>query len=300
MGGKERQTQRRNALYQVSMELSNNSGSGPARKPVDPTKTKEFFQAISSNTQAKFGVVKLCELDINSIRSANSGESLLEFASAMKRDAIVSSLIRAGAVPDCLKETEIYRKFLNFTSNSYSHFAAYAVMMSFAFGTTNDDDDKGCTMCSGKESLLKLNPCHHIICQVCYWKSMVLDRLSFYDDLVCLCCNQFVYLEKFKSLYLKDESNNDWKLIAKKSFEKWKLLPEELEIVQTKYYRRKDPSFEALPMKAIAGRFLGGYKKKRNDIFLAACQNGFLERGFQLLVNYSNYISSQGITVSRM
>jgi hypothetical protein len=91
-----REDQRRLADYKV-INCSND------RQPITKNELAAFVQAIEKNISCQFGVVRLCRLELDTLRpnpfKPGEKSNLIRFAAKLGRDSIVSSLLRGGTTP---------------------------------------------------------------------------------------------------------------------------------------------------------------------------------------------------------
>jgi hypothetical protein len=175
-----------------------------ARVAMNAEQTSALLCAIENNQQAMFGLCHLASLDLNTVCSTSRGAlTLLEYAARLGRDAMVASLLRAGADPSVsqrapsglfvagsgtLAENVLLKRLW---SESPAVAAYWVILISDARCRTfaaSSATSVACAVCGRDEAPLVLaRPCAHTCCEQCLWMRII-DAPPFADPVFCPIC----------------------------------------------------------------------------------------------------------------
>ena len=220
---------RRQAFDDMKSERSRgtSNSSTTTRHPLTSDQITSFLQAIRTKQKASFGLVKLRQLQLNSLITIpwlsdhNDGRrcqmTLLEYAAFRGRDAIVSCLLRGGADPymrandattnavasqSKVKDEEEFNDQKEFTTSPEQYLASFSLQ----YGTyvvnrlaqmrvhpNTVKHDALCVFCHLKPiDAPLLSKCRiHFVCESCCWLAMQDVHRQCNDEIldVCLQCH---------------------------------------------------------------------------------------------------------------
>ncbi|KAI9205794.1 uncharacterized protein BJ171DRAFT_499617 [Polychytrium aggregatum] len=248
------------------------------RLPLTREQLADLVHAIQKSNLAKFGLVKLSTLGLSLVHEIESKPcTLLEYAAGMRRDSIVSSLLRAGADPtvsaDCPEG--LFRGQLALALASVlPAFAVYIVCLAVQ-GASNGPRSSNCKLCrQHRPSLLVLYPCRHEVCRQCFWTA-VMERPCKWEDMECPLeqCRTVLCLESEADLSKPSwPANEGPAATAARSRSRYLLLPESRSTTAP-----VKPVFQARSMRSLAGLYVGTYRSQRDsELFKAAEENNVL------------------------
>jgi ankyrin repeat protein len=253
----QKQNKRQELRNKVSYQIKHGSLD---RVHLSQSAMEMYLKSIKLNDSSNFGLVKLSKFNLD---AAIDGKTLIEHACILKRDSIVSALIRAGADPTISTVNNIGLPnlkidILNYLWNTYASYAVYLVKLRYDF-VASDFLCNNCFATCGE--VLRWVKCRHHTCQVCFWKSIL--NGDKYDDIRCPICSNY---------YISQNTYSDYE-ISKNYFPQSKSKFQQLPVDIPKGLK-KDP-FKGLPVSKIAQLFLGTIQKQRLSIFYESVLMGF-------------------------
>jgi hypothetical protein len=254
-----RQQERQKCMYQLKHAQIE-------KRIVCKSELMELVQDCKDNKIAKFGLVKISTLNLNDVIEEEE-KTLIEYASFLKRDAIVSHLLKSGVDVTISKwrkkGLQIRDDVVEYLWNVHTSFATFIVHLVVQFRSRPAIGK--CITCFKKELIFHIYPCMDIFCEDCFWIG-ILNTKKF-SDCHCVSCNHLLLLESFQN---NPKSFSDTEIISiiHETKEKFDNLPENA------YKIEKKQKFQALPMSIISSNFLGTTKKQRCELFLDAIYLG--------------------------
>jgi len=224
MPGKSRQSKRQDQRKLVTFQIKNCAESIVRRNP-SPEEIDAFFVNITNNQRANFGVERLSTINLNVIASVQP-TTLLEYAIDLGRDAIISSLFKAGVniffrschCSNCLSlhtwhESGLSNRVLARLKARHFENIVWTLRVARALTSTNHD----VLLCSNPSCeqniiptysldsppqccLLKFPECGHHVCEICFWNNFA--RLGLTDDLCCATCNRALTDYSFSGVHM--------------------------------------------------------------------------------------------------